>query len=196
MKVEKRSFMSIKESLIEKLKAGKTVSDRALKRTLSNKDYQDYQSELLSYKNKSRPRELADYQAKIKLAILSYSKMEKYSASGKHILAKKYANRAESEFEAALEYINEMIQSNNDLNLWLDRSPLGIGDFDPISIPRVIGSKTGYCLNKNKSPYPKLSVKQIRLMFLESLIAKPTDELTDQLPFSLKKKLDTSGFKF
>lgn len=60
MKVEKRSFMSIKESLIEKLKAGKNVSDRALKRTLSNKDYQDYQSELLSYKNKSRPRELAD----------------------------------------------------------------------------------------------------------------------------------------
>lgn len=183
--------------LIEKLKAGKNVSDRALKRTLSNKDYQDYQSDLLSYKNKSRPKELGEYQAKIKLAILSYSKMEKYSASGKHILAKKYANRAESEFEDALEYINEMIQSNNDINLWLDRSPRGISDFDPMGIPRVIGSKTAYCLNKNKSPYPKFTIKEIRLMFLEGLIEKTKNDLPEKSQFSsLRKKLDTSGFKF
>lgn len=182
--------------LIEKLKAGKNVSDRALKRTLSANDYQEYQSDLLSYKDKSRPKELAEYQIKIKLATLSYSKMEKYSSEGKRKLALKYANRAESEFEDAIEYINEMIQSNNEINLWLDRSTINISDLDPIGIPRVIGSQTAYCLNKNKSPYPKLSVKQIRLMFLESLIAQPKDELSDQLPFSLKKKLDTSGFKF
>lgn len=182
--------------LIEKLRAGKNVSDRALKRTLSANDYQEYQSDLLSYKDKSRPKELAEYQHKIKLATLSYSKMEKYSAEGKRQLAIKYANRAESEFEDAIEYINEMIQSNNEINLWLDRSPSNISDFDPIGIPRIIGSKTSYCLNKNKSPYPKLSVKQIKLMFLESLIAQPEDELSDQLPFSLKKKLDTSGFKY
>lgn len=123
--------------------------------------------------------------------------MEKYSASGNHTLAKKYANRAESEFEAALEYINEVIQSNNDINLWLDRRPQGISNFDPVSIPRVIGSKTSYCLNKSKSPYPKFTVKEIRLMFLEGLIENHKNELPENLPFrSSRNGLDVSGFRF
>ena len=195
----------IKE-LINRLNNDHDVTNSSLSRVLSEEEFNHYKKEWdeeLASRKVEKPEVIKIYEKKIKIAILNYTKMERYSLmNGKAVLAREYAHKAESQFERAIEFLEDHFQSNSDLRLWIDRDPDG-SSLDPISIPRVIGSKSFECQDKRKSPYPIMTKKQLKLttleMVLENLLGKDDNSQNKFLEptYSKKKKvIDTSGFNF
>lgn len=203
MKTEKR-IQRISE-LIQRLHQGDDVTNSSIRRVLSEDQFTKMISEWESEKSDrkpAKPEALKDYESMLKAALLHSSKMDRFHASGKSLLAKTYALKADQAFENALNFLEEATQNEPDLLMWIDR-PLNEASCDPIGIPRAIGSESFECLNKAKSPYPTRTKREIKLEALQnalSTLKPPSLECfcePEKIVHSGKKpKIDTSGFKF
>lgn len=198
------------KELIKRLEGSGDVSTSALTRVLTSEQLNNYHAhwkEELSLKNIQKPIEAKKYELMIKVASLHYQKMDKYSLMmGKARLAREFANKADSAFERAYEYLIEELHANPDLHFWIDRKP-DPSMRCPIGIPRIIGSSSFECVDKRKYPYPVRTKKELKLHALESALTELTKHDLESLegfvpepeifiPFSKPSNHDFSGFKF
>jgi len=198
------------KNLIARLEEGRDVSISALSRVLTREQldiYLENWKDELSLRNVEKPKEAKEYERRIRIATLYYSKMDRFSlARGKARLAREFADKADSAFERAYEYLIEQLHANPDLRFWLDREP-DPSMRCPIGIPRIIGSNSFECLDKRKYPYPIRTKKELKLRTLElALLELTKDDLAfkDQgnpepelfISFSKPKIQDFSDFRF
>jgi hypothetical protein len=194
------------KKLITRLEGGRDVSTSAISRILTKEQLNAYLEdwkEELSLRKIEKPKEAKEYERRIRIATLYYSKMDRFSlARGKARLAREFANKADSAFERAYEYLVEALHANPDLRLWLDREP-DPSKRCPIGIPRIIGSGSFECLDKRRYPYPIRTKKELKLHTLELALLELTgDDLELKcepdllIPFSKPKNHDFSNFKF
>ena len=204
--MDKRSLIN---SLIKRVESGKGLSDKTLIKVVGQDGFKAISCEWQSDKKSERirkPATVKQYEKLVTKACL-YSAIYERLSSGyprNTLKAAKYANKVDSAFERALEYAREATTIDNEFPLWLDRNPLDFHSPDLSSIPRVIGGKSAYCLNKSKQPYKKLTKQEFTLMKLQreldnvnevSLETFMVDTNTVTL-IENKKSLDFSGFKF
>jgi hypothetical protein len=194
------------EILINRLKEGGDITPSSMVRVLTPSQIERFKTDWNDYLDSqrvSKPSRLKKYEEMIKVGCLHYQRMERYSFTPKKSqLAKKFAWKAEDQFEKAIEYLIEQIQIDSNLRMWIDREPDG-SNLTPIGIPRVIGSSSFECLVKAKNPYPVITKKELKLRALELALSELTEssledlDVTEELVrFSKPKTLDFSSFKF
>jgi hypothetical protein len=111
------------------------------------------------------------------------------------------SNKAETAFLDAFLYLEEAIEIDESIQLWIDRD-LKEASWDPIGIPRVIGSQSFECLRKQKVPFPVLTKRQLKIQMLEAALEvleeKPEGnyEVFPQVHLRSRKELNFDGFKF
>lgn len=196
------------KTLIERLESGKNVSLTSMARVITPNALDEFKNEWEDEKQSKKilkPNVISIYENLVKIACLHYSKMEKYRFSiDKGHLATEFALKADSAFEDALEFLKEQIHANSDIRMWIERD-VKDAEWDPFSIPRVIGSSSPECLVKRKTPYPVLSKKELKLRALEIALSELETpvlasfcETEEIVHFSLPKRreIDVSSFKF
>lgn len=152
----KSNVRSVDERRIEKLRIikskleqGKHVQNRDLETWLPKDAYESI-AELWEYEKERRttmygekPVDVKDYEEKLAKAIFTFNKSEHFSSKGKHPTAKRLSDKSESEFESALESLEESLQMNPSIRSWFDRDiDFGECTFDPDGMPRVITSRS------------------------------------------------------
>jgi len=194
------------KTLIKKLEEGGDVSISSMNRVLTPNQISQFNEDWIHEKllrKMKKPIEAIIYEKKIKVACLHYQKMEKFSLNpNKARMAREFSNKADDAFEKAYEFLLERLQANNDLRMWLDRDP-DPSKRCPIGIPRIIGSSSFECQMKNKTPYPTLTKKELKLRALESALEELTRndleahcEPIKIVHFSRSKNIDFSSFRF
>ncbi len=194
------------QKLIDRLKGGEDVSTSSLSRVLTTEQFEHYQEnwkDELSLRKIKKPKEIKEYERKIKIASLHYQKMDRFSLTrGKACLAREFANRADDAFEKAYEYLIEQLHANSELRFWIDRDP-DPSQRCPIGVPRIIGSSSFECLDKRKYPYPILTKRELKLQTLELALQELTKndleahcEPIKIVHFSRSKSIDFSSFRF
>ena len=204
--MDKRSLIN---SLIKRVESGKGLSDKTFKKVVGQDGFKAISCEWKSEKKSERIRKPVSvklYERLVTKACLYSALSEKLGSGYPRNLKKatEYAYKADSAFEKALDYAKEATANDNDFPLWLDRNPLDFHSPDPRGIPRVIGSKSNYCLDKSKQPYRKLTKQEFTLMTLQREL-ESTSEVTleafmEDQGFQIKPKesrnVNFSGFRF
>jgi hypothetical protein len=95
---------------------------------------------------KDKPKEIIEYERRLKAATFAYSKADNKSGKGQHKAANKMFGTSDGLFERLAEYLSENILGDLDLEAWFDR-PLATGFEDsfglsPDSFPQIITSKS------------------------------------------------------
>jgi hypothetical protein len=185
------------EKAIERLSNGKHIRNDRFKELIGENSYEEFLTEIEEHKKTSqKPIEIKTYIKLLNKACYYDSLMEKHGG--------KYANMADSAFEDAWECAREMVQTNHSLSLWFDRSVFNDASSDRSSIPRIIGSRSFFCENKDKKPFAR-TIREIKLGYLGSkLMELKGSDLGECLGESnemfirskSKKNLDSSGFIF
>jgi hypothetical protein len=165
---KERKRLSKLEGILEQLKREKNVQNRKLQLWLTEDEYAEFENEWQSQielreELKDKPDEIKEYEEILKKALFEYNKAEGYSTRGHRESARKFHASAQKHFEGVLERLQEIIHANPNLQVWFDRrldfnaeSHLSI---DPISIPRVITSRSLDNLSKDSRIFTKKEVK-------------------------------------
>lgn len=187
------------QALIGRLENGQQVTPRDLRSLLTKDDLNEIN---LAWKEEKIGREaekpipIKKYEKLLQIACSYYGLMEKYSGSlsKNEYLARAYSHKSDIAFERAIEFIREAEDKNSDISLWLDRDVFGEIEYNPISIPRVIGSRNHECQDKRKTPYPLQTKREVKIQVLEEIVKRMTSEyLKDSLePFMIE--LETPKF--
>ncbi len=137
------------KDLLERLKLGKDVSRRRLFRVIGSsalaKMEKEWRKEVRSRGEK--PHEITEYARRLAIALRKHGLAERHSARGS-TKAKRLFEVAESDFEAALEFLKETLHRHPDLRMWIDRD-VNFDDPDfglhPSGMPYPVWSKSPYC---------------------------------------------------
>lgn len=169
--------MKINENLIIKLYSltlqGKDVSRRRLFQAIGStalaKMEREWRQEVKSRGYK--PPEIAKYATRLGIALRKYGKAEHHLSRGSS-KAKGLFESANSDFERALEYLSETLQSQPDLRFWIDRD-INFNDIDfgysPQGMPYPIWSKSPHA---RKSVLPKRTIRDLKREALEEALVK------------------------
>ncbi|WP_349370501.1 hypothetical protein [Salinarimonas sp.] len=139
------------EGLLDVLKRGKSVQNRSLATWLTEAEYAEYIADLehqreLRKEFEQKPEDLIRYESLLKDAMFAHNRADGYAAKGKAETARKFRYSAEGIFEAALEHLEESVNADPSLRLWLDRepdfSPDGSLSASPVGVPRVVTSRS------------------------------------------------------
>ena len=193
------------KDLIARLEAGDAVSSRALSRVLTEAQMKTLEDEWEAEKGSRKavkPKAIKKYEALIKNAILLYGRGDRMCFEGvpDHKI-KAMFHRADSAFEAALEYLQEAINIEGSIRLWVDRD-LSEASCCPVGIPRVIGSASFECRDKRKTPFPTFTKHDLKIYALEDALAKlepepnETEEKTVTFKCPPRKALNIEGFVY
>lgn len=138
------------QKLLDKLDNGKKVSIRDLRAALGNEGVEDYgnrwQAELDRRKEfEQKPSEIKKYEALVHEGDFFENRAD--GAKGKTAI--KLRNMAETKYERAIEYLQEIIEGDGSLRIWFDRdlgfdagaATLGL---DRDSIARTITSRSAF----------------------------------------------------
>jgi len=216
MKLEKRA--SRLRELIKTLESGKDVARRDIQLVLTEQEWEAFNSEVLNVRELARslaevPARLKRYTDILKRADFNYNRAEGMQSSANAKTRKRFYQEAESLFEKAIEYLDESIQTQPDLIMWLDRNfdtrPQFSPQPDPHSVPRLIGSKS-FRKSENATSL-RQNRRQLKLHALRNSLENiktsgekkaQTDTITDEIvrPNSGRKiarhvKLDFSKLK-
>jgi len=192
--------------LIQRLEGGRDITISSMNRVLTTVQMKKFKTDWedeLSNRRVQKPTPLKTYERMIRVGSLHYQKMEIYSfTKDKNQLAKKFSDKAEDIFEKALEYLQEQLQTDSNLRMWIDREPDG-SNLTPMGVPRVIGSSSFECLVKTKTPYPVFTKRKLKLRALESALSDLTEpsleslDVTEEIVHFLKpKNFDFSSFRY
>lgn len=182
------------QGIKSKLEQGQHVQNRDLQTWLPKEAYEsiaglwEYEKERRSAMYGEKPSDVQEYEVRLAKAIFTFNKSEYYSNRGKHATAKKLSDQSESEFESALEWLDESYGLNPSIRSWFDRDiDLGECTFDPDGVPRVITSRS---LVRQKGISTQ-TIADIKLGVVKDVLADlttpPVDEATLQ---KAKKKLE------
>jgi hypothetical protein len=198
------------KALIEKLDGGGDVSRRRLYRAIGAtalaKMEREWREEVRS--RSYRPPEIAEYAKRLGIALRKYGKADLHSIRGS-VKAGRLFEVAESDFENALEYLNEVVQRQPDLRMWIDRE-VGFDkahiELHPIEMPYPIWSKSPYA---RKGGLPKRTIRDFKREALEEALerlekrARRKSEPLPELPMIVRSKSlerlqsrDFSGWTF
>ena len=147
---------------------------------------------------KDKPDAIKEYEARLKVADLHYTKMDKFSSqySTNKSLGSQFAQKSSAAYEGALEYLRERLDVSPDIQLWLDRGVDSIVDLTPASLPRCINSKSGYSLS-SVNPMTK-RIRDIKRDALAGALnqLQLNDESLPVGSFKSSRILNTSNFEF
>ena len=119
-----------------------------------------------------KPDELKRYEDKLTKAIFTYSRAEGYSTKGKNSTAKKFYNSSESHCEDALEILQEIVDADASLHMWLDRGlDFGHGslvDAQLGNLPHVITSRS---LHRQTTDSRLMSKREVKIATVEWAIS-------------------------
>ena len=197
--------ISVIKMLLARLDEGKDVSRRRLFRVIGAtalaKMEREWRETVLSRGYK--PPEIAEYTKRLAIALRKYGKADLHSARGS-VKAGRLFEVAESDFENALEYLNEVVQRQPHLRMWIDRE-VGFDnahiELHPIGMPYPIWSKSAYA---RKGTMPKRTIRDFKRKALEEALTKlercvrPLEVPTFELPFlelsSARKMLQKNDY--
>ena len=149
MKSKEKRINKFKQ-VLERLSRGEIVQNRQLKTVLGIEDYARYcddyrEQEQLREILADKPKEITEYERRLKAATFAYSKADYKSQKG-HRTAKKMFGASDTQFERLSEYLSENIMGHAELEIWFDRSLTKcLGDsfgVSPDSFPQIVTSKS------------------------------------------------------
>ena len=149
MKSKEKRINKLKQ-VLERLSRGEIVQNRQLKTVLGIEDYARYcddyrEQEQLREILADKPKEITEYERRLKAATFAYSKADYKSQKG-HRSAKKMFGASDTQFESLSEYLSENIMGHAELEIWFDRSLTKcLGDsfgVSPDSFPQIVTSKS------------------------------------------------------
>ena len=113
MKSSEKRINKLKQ-VLERLSRGKIVQNRQLKSVLGTKGYARYcydyrEQEQLREMLGDKPKEIIEYERRLKAATFSYNKADSKSVKGQHKTAHKMFNYTDGLFERLAEYLSENI---------------------------------------------------------------------------------------
>lgn len=137
--------------LLARLKSGKHVQNREMRKALGDSAYDGFESawrEQLDLRKqlKDKPNEIRDYEKTLKRAIFLENKAKGARAKGAKAIAK-LVQAAETAFERLSEKLDEIIGADATLSGWFDREvrsdASNAPDLSSIDAPRVVTAKSG-----------------------------------------------------
>ena len=180
------------KKVLERLSRRKIVQNRQLKTLLGVEHYARYlddycEQEQLREMLGDKPKEITEYERRLKAARFAYNKADSKSQKG-HRSAKKIFGASDTLFERLSEYLTEKMAGNGALETWFDR-PLATGaedsfGLDPDSFPKIITSRSlnnkggGYLVNKRTIREVKVDAVQ---RVLEELTAPEQEIVVDEI---------------
>ena len=159
------------QKIIERLSRGKIVQNRQLKTVLGTEGYARYCDDCREQKQLremlgDKPKEITEYERRLKAATFAYNKADSKSVKGQHKTASKMFNYTDTLFERLAEYLSEKIAGDLDLEAWFDRTvettPENSFGLSPDSFPQVITSRS---LNNAGGGYlsRKRTIRQVKI---------------------------------
>ena len=206
MKSKEKRIDRLKQ-VLERLSRGEIVQNRQLKTVLGAEGYARYcydyrEQEQLREILADKPKEITEYERRLKAATFAYSKADDKSQKGRSRTAKKMFGASDRLFERLSEYLTEKIVGHHDLEIWFDR-PLATGAEDsfglsPDSFPQVITSRSlnnaggGHLVNKRTIREVKIDAVKAILEELTSPEQETVVDTTDQMArFKRLRKLSS-----
>jgi len=206
--------MKLSEKRIDKLKQvldclsrGEIVQNRQLKKVLGAEGYARYcydyrEQEQLREILADKPKEITEYERRLKAATFAYSKADSKSIKRQHKSASKMFNDTDTLFERLAEYLSEKIAGDLDLEAWFDRTvettPENSFGLSPDSFPQVITSRSlnnaggGHLVNKRTIREVKIDAVKAILEELTALEQETVVDTTDQMArFKRLRKLSS-----
>ena len=206
--------MKLSEKRIDKLKQvldclsrGEIVQNRQLKKVLGAEGYARYcydyrEQEQLREILADKPKEITEYERRLKAATFAYSKADSKSIKRQHKSASKMFNDTDTLFERLAEYLSEKIAGDLDLEAWFDRTvettPENSFGLSPDSFPQVITSRSlnnaggGHLVNKRTIREVKIDAVKTILEELTALEQETVVDTTDQMArFKRLRKLSS-----
>lgn len=168
------------EELMRRLKSGRIVQNRDIKRWTTEAEYealtQDWQNEKSTrISPKDKPPVLAEYEAKLKTADFLFARAEKLSRRLR-ASSKRMYEKSDAAYESALERLQEILEADRTLEMWLDRSvdfsTNGTLSLCPDGVPRAITSRS-LCRHGNCKGLTKREVKASSLASIIENIRNP-----------------------
>jgi hypothetical protein len=168
------------EELMRRLKSGRVVQNRDIKRWTTEAEYealtQDWQNEKSTrISPKDKPPVLAEYEAKLKTADFLFARAEKLSRRLR-ASSKRMYEKSDAAYESALERLQEILEADRTLEMWLDRSvdfsTNGTLSLCPDGVPRAITSRS-LCRHGNCKGLTKREVKASALASIIENIRNP-----------------------
>ena len=195
MKSQEKRIDKLKQ-VLERLSCGEIVQNRQLKTVLGAEGYArycyDYRGqEQLREILANKPKEITEYERRLKAATFAYSKADDKSQKGRSRTAKKMFGASDRLFERLSEYLSEKIAGHGALETWFDR-PLATGVEDsfglgPDGFPQIITSKSlkntggGYSHYMRTIREVKMDAVNAALLELSTSEPEAVVDTTDQM---------------
>jgi len=169
------------QEILATLRRGKNVQNRDLKTWLGHEAFaqiEDGKREQreLHEELKNKPDEIMEYEKRLLAATFTYSKADNASTKG-WSTAKKMFDASDTKFERLLEYLQEQIVGNRELELWLDRDvhydASNAPHSSPEDFPRVITSRS-----RNNLGGGRLALKRSNLDIKIAVVSGEIIQLT------------------
>jgi hypothetical protein len=172
------------------------VQNRQLKTVLGAEGYARYcydyrEQEQLREILADKPKEITEYERRLKAATFAYSKADDKSQKGRSRTAKKMFGASDRLFERLSEYLTEKIAGHHHLEAWFDRpvetTPENSFGLSPDSFPQVITSRSlknaggGHLVNKRTIREVKIDAVKAILEELTSPKQETVVDTTDQM---------------
>ena len=195
MKSQEKRIDKLKQ-VLERLSRGEIVQNRQLKTVLGAEGYArycyDYRGqEQLREMLGDKPKEITEYERRLKAATFAYNKADSKSIKRQHKSASKMFNYTDTLFERLAEYLSEKIAGDLDLEAWFDRTvettPENSFGLSPDSFPQVITSRSlnnaggGHLVNKRTIREVKIDAVKAILEELTSPKQETVVDTTDQM---------------
>ena len=180
------------QQILTKLENGEHVQRRTLKTSLTKDEYSALDDDWEEQKElreelKDKPDDIIEYEKRLKKALFAYHKYASYE-NPKTI--EKAKNNSDNHFERLLEHLQEILHADPMLCQWFDR-PISFehGEepgLDPITIPRVVTSRSLDCQSTH---FRKLNKNQIKQDIVSNAINQINNQAIDIDPQAFKDKL-------
>lgn len=183
------------QKILTKLQNGENVENRVLRNNLTDNEFAAIENDWNDQKElreelKDKPREIIEYEQRVKEALFAYNKYDTYKNKD---AIKKAKSISDSHFERLNEYLQEIMYADPSLREWFDRNiSFEHGEepgLDPISIPRVVGSRSLDCQSDH---FRKLSKNQVKQNVIQHALDKVGNQANPKLIKDKLKKLKAS----
>lgn len=181
---EQKRAKKLQEMILD-LENDQHVQNRKLQTWLSKDEFaridQEWQQEQAHREiYKDKPEEVRKYEAIVAEADFYFNRSEHYSLNGNHKSAHSLSDLAESTYERALEYLEEIIGLYPELRIWFDRETMETKDnhlgLDADSVPRTVTSRSIY----SKSGVNTRAIRDVKLGVLRDVLRSLQYESADK----------------